>query len=53
MVMTMEQKIAAFLDAIGEVVSAEGSWQEKKNRILEEATEDQKTNLYEFIAWFD
>jgi len=49
----MENHIQAMLDAMHEIVSGEGSWQEKKNKILESASEDQKTDLYEVIAWFE
>lgn len=52
--MTMEQKIAVLYDAIREVVSESGmTWQEKKNKILEEGSEEDKTSLYEFVAWFE
>jgi len=52
--MTMEQKIAVLYDAIREVVSESGmTWQEKKNKILEEGLEEDKTSLYEFVAWFE
>ena len=49
----METALQAMFDAMHDVVASEGSWQEKKNRILEIATEDQKTDLYEFVAWFE
>ena len=49
----MEKDIIALLEAISDIVNAEGNWQEKKNKILENATESDKTNLYEFVAWFD
>jgi len=49
----METAIQAMFDAMHDLVSGEGSWQEKKNKILELASEDQKTDLYEFIAWFE
>ena len=49
----MEKAIATLMDALDEVVRAAGTWQEKKNKILEIASEDEKTALYEFVAWFD
>jgi hypothetical protein len=51
--MVMETKIAILLEAIQEIVAAEGTWQEKKNEILGSATEEDKTALYEFVAWFE
>jgi len=49
----METAIQAMLDAMHDIVMGEGSWQEKKNKILESASEDQKTDLYEVVAWFE
>ena len=49
----MNKDIDDLLEAIKVVVNMEGTWQEKKTRILEVATEDEKTALYELVAWFD
>ena len=47
-------KIKALLDLITEVVDEEGqSWQEKRDAILEAASEAEKVALDEFSAWFD
>jgi hypothetical protein len=35
------------------LVKEEGSWKGKRDRILAEANPDDKTNLEEFIAWFE
>jgi len=49
----MEKDIVALLEAIENIVRAEGTWKEKKNAVLNQATEDDKTSLYEFVAWFE
>jgi hypothetical protein len=35
------------------VIRAAGTWKEKRDAILEYATEEQKTNIEEFVAWFE
>jgi hypothetical protein len=49
----MDASIAKLLEALYEIVNASGPWQEKKTKILEACGEDDKTHLYEFIAWFE
>jgi hypothetical protein len=49
----MKKEIEQLMEAIDDIVKAEGPWKEKKDKILESLTEDEKTNLYEFIVWFD
>jgi hypothetical protein len=49
----MTKEIEKLAEALDDIVRAAGTWQEKKNKILETLTEDEKTNLYEFIAWFE
>jgi len=51
--MADKDKIQAMLDAIREVTDLGGTWQEKKNAVLEHADEIEKNALYEFIAWFE
>jgi hypothetical protein len=49
----MEPKIAAVLAAIHDIMDPNlGSWQDKKKAILAAASEEDKTNLYEFGVWF-
>jgi hypothetical protein len=46
-------KLNALFDLIEDIVRAEGNWKKKQRLILDEASEDQKTNLFEFVAWFE
>lgn len=47
-------RIQQVLDGIEELVSDDsGSWTEKRDLILGSCTESEKTNLFEFIAWFE
>lgn len=49
----MDQKIAAVLTAIRDIMDPTlGPWQDKKKAILAAASEQDKTNLYEFGVWF-
>jgi hypothetical protein len=45
--------IQKLLDAITSIVADSGTWQEKRNAILAEADETERTNLDEFLSWFD
>jgi ferritin len=45
--------IDQLLDTIGNVIDAEGNWKDKQAAILESCDTDQKTNLFEFLSWFD
>lgn len=48
------QKIEKLLELIGEIVNAEkGSWNEKRDLVLNEASQEDKTNLLEFAGWFE
>jgi hypothetical protein len=47
-------KVHQVLDLITDIVSEpSGTWKEQRDLILAECTESQKTNLFEFVAWFD
>jgi hypothetical protein len=48
-----ENRIATLLELIAEAVQGDGTWREKAQAILAEATESDKTNLQEFATWFD
>ena len=48
-----DKLINDLLDSISEVVSSEGPWQEKRDAILKNCSDDLKTSLLEFIAWFE
>ena len=45
--------IETLFDVLSALVKEEGPWKAKRDKILEEASPDDKTNLEEFIAWFD
>lgn len=51
-------KIEKLLELIGEAVNSTGGqhdpgWKEKRDRVLAEASDDDRTNLHEFAGWFD
>jgi hypothetical protein len=48
-----DKLIDQLLEAIDNVISAEGNWKDKQVAILESCDTDQKTNLFEFLSWFD
>lgn len=49
----MDTKLTeALLNAIGDIVAADGPWTEKRDAILNNCNPDEMTNLQEFIAWF-
>ena len=47
---TLMQKL---LDVIDDIVAAEGPYKEKVDSLIKFCGENEKTNLFEFIAWFD
>lgn len=49
-----KELIERFLAATSDVVNAPGStWREKREEIIEAATEDQMVAVREFASWFD
>jgi hypothetical protein len=48
-----EKQIETLIDAIEDVVKAAGTWTEKRTAILDYMTEEQKSALEEFVAWFE
>jgi hypothetical protein len=49
----MKTDIRIMLDTITLIVKANGPYKEKLQIILAECDEEDRTNLGEFIAWFD
>ena len=49
----MEKHITILLEVLDKIVAGEGTWKEKRDKILDACSDDDKTNLYEFVAWFD
>jgi hypothetical protein len=47
------KSIDHLLSAIEDIIRAEGSWLDKKETIIEYCNPEQKTQLFEFVAWFD
>jgi hypothetical protein len=48
-----EALIQNLLDAISNIVDAEGTYLEKKTEIMEYCSHDEETNLLEFVTWFE
>jgi hypothetical protein len=48
-----EALVQNLLDAISEVVRAEGAYKEKREEILEYCTQEEETDLIEFTSWFE
>lgn len=48
-------RVHQILDLVTDLVNnpSTPTWRETRDLILEECSEDQKTALYEFAAWFD
>jgi hypothetical protein len=46
-------KIEKLLELISDIVRSDGSWQEKRDAILEVADEDVEGHLLEFASWFE
>ena len=44
--------IDRLLELIQEAVNSDGSWTEKRDAILAQCTEDERTALDEFACWF-
>ena len=49
----MTKAIETLLSAINDLVREGGTWQEKRDKVLSECSDDDKTNLAEFLGWFD
>lgn len=49
----MSNEIEKLLELIGNLVTSDGTWKEKRDRILSGATDEEKTNLAEFVGWFE
>lgn len=47
------KKIEKLLELIGELVNSGKAWTEKRDAILAEAGDDDRTNLTEFSGWFN
>lgn len=45
-------EIQKLLEYITIVVNGNGSYAEKREKILDNATDDDKTALFEFVSWF-
>lgn len=47
-------KMRALIELIDELVQEnEGSWRDRRDRLLTEATDDEALNVHEFAAWFE
>ena len=46
------EKIRHLLSLISQAIEAEGSWGEKRQSILNECSDEDKTALAEFASWF-
>jgi hypothetical protein len=49
----MEKQIETLLSTLDDIVRAGGTWTEKRDKIMEMASENDKTNIMEFVTWFD
>jgi len=47
------KEIETFFTILDNIMRAGGTWKEKRDMLLAEASDDDKTNLDEFAAWFD
>jgi hypothetical protein len=45
--------IDLLLSTIGDIIDAEGNWTDKKEAIIQQCDNTDKTNLFEFITWFE
>ena len=48
-----DSMVTRLLDAVHDVVRARGSWGEKRDIILARANDDERTDVEEFVDWFD
>jgi hypothetical protein len=46
-------QIDKLMEAISDIVGADGSYKDKVEKILGSCSEDEKTALFEFVSWFD
>jgi hypothetical protein len=49
----MSKEIETLLSLIDTIVNAEGTWKEKRDKIMDEASDNDKSNLAEFAGWFE
>lgn len=49
----MNKHYDQLFEAIDEIINAGGTWQEKRDDILAYTNEDMRTNLFEFLGWFE
>jgi len=47
-----KKEYETFLFLLDKLVNGEGSWIARRQKLEDEASEDDKTNLREFAAWF-
>jgi hypothetical protein len=48
----LAELIGTLLTTLGEIVNSDSPWKEKRDAILKECTDNDRTNLAEFSAWF-
>jgi hypothetical protein len=46
-------QIDKLLEAIQDIVGADGPYKDKVEKIMGSCSEDEKTALFEFVSWFD
>ncbi len=46
-------KLEHFLSLLDDIVDNDAPWTEKKKALLDVASEDDETNLREFVSWFE
>jgi hypothetical protein len=47
-----EEDVVEFYIVLDKVVSADGPWKDKKAKLVNEASTEDRINLEEFIGWF-
>lgn len=47
-----DEMLADFFDMLHRIIEAIGTWTEKKNHILSQLADCQRTELEEFVSWF-
>ncbi len=48
-----EKEARAFFATLAKIIGADGTWENKKQALLEFADEADETNLEELAAWFE
>lgn len=46
-------EVEKLLELIGKAVNNNGTWHDKRDAVLAEATDGDKVNLSEFCGWFE